>query len=544
MATEEPNSKRQISEECIINRLPEDLIEQIFLSLPVSTLLRCVGVCKRWLNFIRDPEFVATHLRHAHRYALMFFPQGLVSGKPYPSEGILVDEAWSPSVYAVPVIGPDDYLFGSCNGLIALYTNTSTIKIANLATRECLHLEKPAKNARGHHFSFYSFGFHPVTKEYKITHFLADSVEGHPDCKHFSVIQVYTLGGEKWRDIPTPEALSLDSVRNSGVVNVDGTVYWLTQDKTASWRHAVMSFDLSDESFTVIQLPADYLGPRRLLIRDIDGNLCIVTAQTDCYDFKILLGELHIWTLDNPVEQRWSRKYNIKTPPIYIPGPHFGHRGRILTQSSVRVSSYELIGENFEFSFSKTAELLDLSPRRLYNMQSYICVKLLVCLDAYKKVGIVRKPKQQLGWQSKKWEAWENERREVEKLRTNVQKEEHDLSELAERMFKMYQVLVDKPLAISERVRTELNKVLHHKPEKPNQPRFPWWLNWVEQKRDTEELLSRSNKMNARIKAISQAQDNISSIARSYIPELGISTSGVSSSHDKKNEKENLPCKT
>ncbi|KAK1631681.1 hypothetical protein QYE76_005996 [Lolium multiflorum] len=543
MATGEPDPKRRISEECIINRLPDDLIEQIFLSLPVSTLLRCVGVCKRWLNFIRDPEFVATQLRHAHRYALIFFPQGLVSGKPYPSEGILIDETWSPSVYVLPVIGPDDYLFGSCNGLLALYTNTSTIKIANLATRECLYLEKPAKNARGHHYSFYSFGFHPVTKEYKITHFLADSVEGCPSYKHFSVIQVYTLGGEKWRDIPTPEPLSLDSVRTSGVVSVDGTVYWLTRDNTASWRHAVMSFDLSDESFTMIQLPADYLGPHRLLIRDIDGKLCIVTAQTDRDNFKILLGELHIWTLDSPVEQRWSRKYNIKNPPVYIPGPHLGHRGRILTQSNFRVGSYELIGENFGYSFTKTAMLLDVSPRRLYNMQSYICVKSLVCLDAYKKVGIVRKPKQQLGWQSKKWEAWENERCEVEKLRTNVHKEEHDLSELAERVVKMYQVLVDKPLAISERVRTELNWVLHHKPEKPYQPRFLRRLNWVEQKRDKEELVLRSYKMNIGIQAISQAQDNISSIVRSYTSEQGVSTSGVSSTHDK-NKKENLPCNT
>jgi F-box interacting protein len=267
-----------------------------------------------------------------------------------------------------------------------------------------------------------------VTEEYKVTHFLADSVEGRSSYKHFSVIQVYTLGDEKWRDIPTPEALSLDSVRYSGVVNVDGTMYWLTQDKRVSWRHAVMSFDLSDESFTMIQLPADYFGPRCLWIRDIDGKLCIVTAQTSRYDYKILLGELHIWTLDNPVEQRWSKKYNIKNPPNYIPGPHFGHRGRILTQSSIRISSYELIGEHFDTSFSKTEELLDLSPRRLYNMQSYICVKSLVRLDPYKKVGIVRKPKQQLGWQSKKWEAWENERREVEKLRTNVHKEEHDLS--------------------------------------------------------------------------------------------------------------------
>ena len=194
-----------------------------------------------------------------------------------------------------------------------------------------------------------------------------------------------------------------------------------------------MSFDLKEESFAMIQLPAerddhDYFGPRKFWIRDIDGKLCIVTAQTGRYDARILLGELHIWTLDNSVEQRWSKKYNVKNPPNYIPGPHFVHRDRILTQSCSSVGSYELIGENIEISFSKMSELFDFSPRKLYNMQSYICVKSLVSLDAYKKAGIVRRPKQQVGWQLKKWEAWENQLREVEELRSSIHKAEHDIS--------------------------------------------------------------------------------------------------------------------
>uniref|UniRef100_A0ACD5XTM1 Uncharacterized protein n=1 Tax=Avena sativa TaxID=4498 RepID=A0ACD5XTM1_AVESA len=548
MGTGETNPKRQINEESIINCIPGDLIERIFLRLPVSTLLRCASVCKHWHNFIRDPQFVTSHLRHAHRYALLFFPQCLVSGKPYPSDAILIDEAWSPSTCAVPVIGPDDFLFGSCNGLIGLYTKTSTIKIANLATGECMHLEKPAKNMRGDHFSFYSFGFHPMTKEYKITHFLGGCVEGRPHNKDsFSVIQVYTLGNEKWKDIPTPEALSLNSVRNSGVVNVDGTLYWLTEDKTVTWQHTVMSFDLKEESFAMIQLPAeredhDCFGPRKFWIRDIDGKLCIVTAQTGRYDARILLGELQIWTLDNMVEQRWSQKYKFTNPPVHIPGPHFGHRDRILTQSGISVGSYELIGENIEINFSKMAELLDFSPRRQYNMQSYICVKSLVCLDVYKNAGIVRRPKQRQGWELKKWEAWENELREVENLRSNIDKLQHDLIEAAEKMVKMYKF--DKPHDIAERVRMELNQVLEHKPEIPNQPRFLRRLNWVEQKRDTKELVSRSRKARGSFQAIKQAQDNISSIVRSHTLDQGSSTAEVSSTGDRKNEEGNLPCKT
>ncbi|CAM0951886.1 unnamed protein product [Alopecurus aequalis] len=550
MATEEAKSKKQLNEECIINRLPEDLTERIFLMLPVSTLVKCVGVCRHWHDFIRDPQFVTSHLQNARRYTLLFFPQGSVSGMPFPSDGILIDEAWIPSTYAVPVIGPDDFLFGTCNGLLGLYTKTSTIKIANLATGECLHLEKPAKNVRGDHFSFYSFGFHPMTKEYKITHFLGHCVEGRPhNNEKFSVIQVYTLGDEKWKDIPTPEPLSLNSVRNSGVVNVDGTMYWLTEDKTASWQHALMSFDLREESFAIIQLPAeredhDYFGPRKFWIRDIDGKLCIVTAQPGLYDARFLFGELQIWTLDNSVEQRWSQKYNIKNTPNYVPGPHFVHRDRILTQSYSSVGSYELIGENIELRSSKMAELFDFSPRKPRNMQSYICVKSLVCLDVYKKAGIVRRPKHKVGWQLKKWEAWENGLREVEKFWSNIHKEEHGLYEETENMVKMCQCLEDNSLPISECVYTELNQVLQPRPENPNQPRFLQRLNWVGQKQDREELMSRSSKKDDRKKAIMQAKDNIGSIVRSYLLDQGISVPDVSSSDDKRNEEENLPHET
>ncbi|KAK1631673.1 hypothetical protein QYE76_005988 [Lolium multiflorum] len=270
------NNKRQ-KDEHTIYCLPSDIIERVFLTLPFRTLLRCARVCKQWRNFIHDPEFVASQLQHAPQYALLFSPQETVSRQRCPSDAILVDEALSQSTCGVPVIGPDEFLFGSCNGLLALYTKTSTIKIANFSTGQCLHLEKPVKNLRGDHFSLYTFGFHPATKQYKITHFLRDCTQtGQPHNDNVSVIQVYTLGDEKWKDIPTPIALNLNSVRNSGVVNNDGTLYWLTEDMIANCRHAIMSFDMSEEFFARIQLPevlqdCAHGYPRRYWIREIDG---------------------------------------------------------------------------------------------------------------------------------------------------------------------------------------------------------------------------------------------------------------------------------
>ncbi|KAI4989907.1 hypothetical protein ZWY2020_038270 [Hordeum vulgare] len=494
MVTEGTKPKKRIIEECIINRLPGDLIERIFLRLPVSTLLMCVRVCKHWHNFIWDLQFVALHLQCAPSYALLFFPRGLVSGEPHPSDAVLIDEAWSPSTYAVPVIGPDDFLFGSCNGLLGLYTKTSTIKIANLATGECLHLEKPAKNVEGDHFCFYSFGFHPVTKEYKITHFLGDCVNGRPHSKdRFNIIQVYTLGVEKWKDIQTPKALSLISVKNSGVVNVDGKMYWLTEDMLASWQHAVISFDLSEESFAMIQLPAacedqDYYGPRKFWIRDIDGKICIVTAQTSHYDARTVVGELQIWTLDNTVEQQ---------------------RDRILTQlGSSDVYSYELLSENFEVDSSKMVKLLDFSPHR-QKLQSHSCVKSLVRLEVFSKAGIVRRPKQRDGWGLKKWESWEQNLAKVETMWSNLYQNEN--KEIASTQSFHAQINHVLPQILDDVMRQKIcmknNQICAAFADQ--QPRSLRRLNWVEQKQDEEALFARMDKLIDVTRATIQAIESV-----------------------------------
>jgi F-box interacting protein len=433
MVSKKVSSKRQRNEESVINSLPGDLIERVFLRLPVSTLLVCASVCKPWQNLIRDPRFVTLHLKHASCFALLFFGKESVGGKRYPSDAILIDEAWSQSTYAVPVVKPDDILFGSCNGLLGLYTKTSSIKIANLATGECLRLEKPVQNLKGDHFSFYSFGFHPLTKQYKITHFLSDCTEGRPQNKErFNVIQVYILGDEKWRDIRTPEDLSLNCVRNSGSINVDGTVYWLTENMAANWQHALMSFDLGEESFARTQLPASVpqdcasSGPRQYWIREMDGKICVATAQTCHYQPGELSGKMQIWTLDEKAAQRWSQKYNIHTTD-YITGPNLTHREKLLAQCrDGNLYSYELLTENLKSNVFKMEKLFDFSPRKPGNMQSYICVKSLVRLDVYKKVGIARRRNKREGWESKKWDAWQDGLSKMEEFWRRIHQQEHE----------------------------------------------------------------------------------------------------------------------
>ncbi|KAE8780686.1 hypothetical protein D1007_46150 [Hordeum vulgare] len=316
-------------------------------------------------------------------------------------------------------------------------------------------------------------------------------------------------------------------------------MYWLTEDMLASWQHAVISFDLSEESFAMIQLPAayedqDYYGPRKFWIRDIDGKICIVTAQTSHYDARTVVGELQIWTLDNTVEQqRWSRKYNIKNPPNYILGPPFVHRDRILTQlGSSDVYSYELLSENFEVDSSKMVKLLDFSPHR-QKLQSHSCVKSLVRLEVFSKAGIVRRPKQRDGWGLKKWESWEQNLAKVETMWSNLYQNEN--KEIASTQSFHAQINHVLPQILDDVMRQKIcmknNQICAAFADQ--QPRSLRRLNWVEQKRDEEALFARMDKLidvtRATIQAIESVSGMIRIVKQDLIKRISTSKAGIAS---------------
>ncbi|KAL6656205.1 hypothetical protein ACP70R_007031 [Stipagrostis hirtigluma subsp. patula] len=438
--------------------LPAEMIELVLVRLPVSTLLRCRSVCKLWDGIIRDPQFIIAHLQCAPRCPLLFSHQESCSHKLYPGEAILFDEAWSPSRWNVPVIEPDDFLCASCNGL-------------NL----------------NDHYAFYHFGYHLVTREYKVIRFLgvrqtpAVSVNG---------IEVYKLGDDKWRYIRVPKAQRLDLIDYSGVVNVDGAMYWLTEHKESCWGHAVVSFDLNNESFKCLQLPTDdhvncaHGDIDIYRITEIDGKLCVVKGQISRYADRGFVGRLQIWKLDNKVDQSWSMKYNIQlsSVDIFIPRPYVIHGDKILMYDHDRNMYYhKLMGQNTEIEQGKMVKLLNYSPRWNDNMLSFMHVNSLVRLDAYNRAGVVVRPNRRRGWELKKWEGWVQElcRLEDEWKRT----------------YKSERLICERARAMGMDVTAQLQHPPKHR------------LNWVEQKRVREMLNASQERLVGILQVMTQVVD-------------------------------------
>ncbi|KAF8781048.1 hypothetical protein HU200_001020 [Digitaria exilis] len=378
----------QTTKKKCVSCLPEEMLEQILVRLPASTLLRCRRVCKKWNSIIRDPQFIMAHLQQAPRCPLIFFPRESRSKKLYPSEAILFDEDWAPSNWNASVIEPDDLLSASCNGLVCLYSDKTTIKIANVATGEFLHLAKP------------------VTKEYKVIRFPCER-RSFP-VGNVNFIQVYTLGDDKWRNVRSPKAQILDYEIRPGVINVGGAMYWLVDDKESSWGCTVVSFDLNEEHFEWIRMP----------------------NHNDLYRTGVFVVKLEIWTLDNKIDQSWSRKYNIQLPSLHvrIPNHFFIYGDKIAIYDCHRnMYFHKLMGQSIEIEDSKMVKLLNYGSRFDTMLQSYVHVKSLVGLHAYSRAGngIVRRPKQLEAWGLKKWEKWTLDLSSLMKRWINIHQFEH-----------------------------------------------------------------------------------------------------------------------
>ena len=104
-----------------------------------------------------------------------------------------------------------------------------------------------------------------------------------------------------------------------------------------------------------------------------------------------------------------------------------GHGEKLLTQGhDGNLYSSEFLAENVTSKVLKMVKLLDFSPRKPQNMQSYICVKSLVRLDVYKKAGIVRRPNQREGWELKKWKVWQHNLSTMDELWSRIHQKEHE----------------------------------------------------------------------------------------------------------------------
>ncbi|XP_028774135.1 F-box/kelch-repeat protein At3g06240-like [Neltuma alba] len=300
--------------------LPEDLMEEITVRLPVKSLLRFKCVAKSWYAVITNPSFIAKHLERSNSIAknqclkLMFqspthqLPPSisLISNREQPC--VIQDLELPCSKNDLKWILP----YGQCNGIVFLCGDyegdVRCLILWNPSTKEVKAIPASPWQPKGINPTNFGFGFDPITKDYKVVRF--------PICplvrREQLLVEVYNLSTNSWRKIDVDDVSFYESHKYSCVGSyLNGVYHWICRslDETDKF---IVSFDFSKEVFGIIQSP-----PGIASSRSQNNHLSVVddrlawAVKHDSIDYRV-----EIWVMSEyGFESSWTKKFEIRPFP-------------------------------------------------------------------------------------------------------------------------------------------------------------------------------------------------------------------------------------
>ncbi|OMP00161.1 hypothetical protein COLO4_12870 [Corchorus olitorius] len=217
-----------------MSTFPTDLITDILCQLPVKTLLRFKCVSKPWGSLIDDQDFAKLHLHQSLKtntnIKLLLDNRTEIDEKAYSVD---FDSFRNLVPLPRPFRGESDKyysrIFGSCDGLLAVYHHESDIALWNPSTRKCNYLPTLSDNLTkdldlipryGYHRNvILGFGYDVTNNDYKVVQMLR-----HKTRNCFEVM-VYSLKANSWRkikDCPYDVAYNY----NDGAY-LNGSLHWV-----------------------------------------------------------------------------------------------------------------------------------------------------------------------------------------------------------------------------------------------------------------------------------------------------------------------------
>ncbi|XP_057784836.1 F-box protein CPR1-like [Salvia miltiorrhiza] len=280
--------------------LPPEIITEIFLRLPVVSILISKCVCKRWLHLLESDAFVKSHFARSAPALVVVDDSNQLKVLEFEGELDLNLESHDPLIkYDFPY--RQAKLSSSVNGLIVVRVRFNMICVCNPITREVIKLDLPSSRVYG-----FGFGASKISGRYK-----AVSISSKPygyddklDC------HVYTLGTGSWRRL---EGNPCVHQYGEGAF-VNGNFHWIVyMNGEASW---ISCFDLETECFSFFKAPP-YLAQgflrRTTTLSALSGCLwfCKVTSEYEDEDDGWRC-EVSIWIMkEYGVDESWSKEYVI-----------------------------------------------------------------------------------------------------------------------------------------------------------------------------------------------------------------------------------------
>ncbi|XP_059639836.1 F-box/kelch-repeat protein At3g06240-like [Cornus florida] len=270
--------------------LPEDVIIEILLRLPVKSVIRARVVCKNWYTITKNPSFVTKHFNHPANSGRLFVNRFDKISKNMFSHCSLIKH-WPVLRRSIRMwwwICPTILIWVSaCNGILCISYHLQRFALWNPATREFRSLPALPRNFPPNVASFretFGFGFNPITNDYKVV-WIWNTKEDVGGLHQISYgpyqAAVYTLSTDSWRYLEV--ALHYASIRNpQSNTCINGVYYWFAIDNDDS--RLILSFDMGNELFHEIRdIPSSNDGYINsiALIYSHSGDIWVTMEERD-----------------------------------------------------------------------------------------------------------------------------------------------------------------------------------------------------------------------------------------------------------------------
>ncbi|XP_065616517.1 F-box protein CPR1 [Quercus suber] len=295
--------------------LPDEILTNIFVSLPIKSIIICASVSKAWKSLIKSPTFISTHLHHSlnKNQNLLFIGLCSENQKEFyalhnEDDADFTQHARFDYPFHAPDLDPHNgnySVVGTCNGLLFLskfFQGDDSFCLWNPCVGKFLKLPSPNVTyaTHGGFDDSIGFGFDPKTKDYKVVR-VVTLLESLDLEKTRPQVEIYTLSTGQWRMLRTGLAPICILLRSSQQTFINGALHWVAFRVSDNNLHNfVLVFDLGDEVFHEILLP-EFPGHM--------GLMCSVSVYGNSIAFfRKDNGFLHIWAMkEYGVVSSWTK---------------------------------------------------------------------------------------------------------------------------------------------------------------------------------------------------------------------------------------------
>ncbi|ESQ55120.1 hypothetical protein EUTSA_v10025396mg [Eutrema salsugineum] len=337
--------------------LPMDIVNELFLRLPASSLVRFRLLSNPCFSLIDSPDFIASHLNRTletgdHLMVLLRYPRLL--------RMVYLDAPDKVSDVEHPLqAGGFTDVFGSCNGLIGLTNSPTDMALFNPSTRkihrlpiepvdfpDCLITRK---------YVLYGLGYDSVNDDYKVVRIIQCKRKG--DCGYPLEIKVFSLKSNSWKRIYLLFEVQLKFIyfyyhvlyrRGYGVLASNSLHWILPRRQGVIAINSIIRFDLASEEFDIVGIPKDLFYEDNFDLGVLDGCLCAMSY----HEFT----HVDVWIKrEHQDEGSWTKLFKVKKPEsvgsldFMRPLLYSKDKSKVLLQINVgKLVWYDLASKSFE----------------------------------------------------------------------------------------------------------------------------------------------------------------------------------------------------